>query len=174
MFPWLGAAWVAPFEYRVDVAKNTDFQTLSRIHQRCFARVWTVEEIESLAAQASVEVRVARRITRMAAPMVGFAIIRSVVDEAEILTIGVDPAHRRRGIALTLMTEALERLPMQGVRRLLLEVSATNDTALKLYRGLGFREIGRRTDYYRHEADVGGEGELPHASTALVFERDLT
>ena len=78
----------------------------------------------------------------------GFLLARAASDEAEILTLAVDPAHRRQGIARDLVTCALGACPDLGAARLFLEVAADNPAALALYDSLGFAEIGRRKRYY--------------------------
>ncbi|HAX40959.1 MAG TPA: ribosomal protein S18-alanine N-acetyltransferase [Bryobacteraceae bacterium] len=75
-----------------------------------------------------------------------FLVIRQTApDEAEILNIAVDPAHRRRGLARRLLAAAF-RQP----RTFFLEVRQSNIAAQALYRSLGFHVCGRRPGYYRH------------------------
>ena len=78
----------------------------------------------------------------------GYLLASEVVGEGELLTIGVHPAVRRRGIAHRLM-EALEcHWQTNQVSRGFLEVRADNTPARSLYRTRGWRETGRRSDYY--------------------------
>lgn len=69
--------------------------------------------------------------------------------DAEILTLGVLPALRRRGIGRTLLDAAAGQVRQAGAARLLLEVAANNDAATSLYRQAGFRPLSRRRHYYR-------------------------
>jgi len=78
----------------------------------------------------------------------GFLVGRTVADEFEILNMAVSPAHRRRGIGARLVTEALAWSRTSGARRAYLEVRSSNEAAISLYAGHGFREKGRRTGYY--------------------------
>ncbi|OSQ40346.1 GNAT family N-acetyltransferase [Thalassospira mesophila] len=93
----------------------------------------------------------------------GFVLVQTVVGEAEINTIVVGPAARRRGVGNILMENVFSHLQKQGVERLLLEVACDNEAAIALYRKSGFAEIGRRRGYYRRN---GGP-----AMDALVMER---
>lgn len=68
--------------------------------------------------------------------------------EAEIQNLAVRPAYRRRGIAKELVRELLVEWVTQGVFKVFLEVRQSNSAAIKLYEGLGFRQIGRRKAYY--------------------------
>jgi len=85
---------------------------------------------------------------------IGFLIVRAAADEAELLTIGVLPDHRKRGAGQALLREAAGRLRPGGARRLFLEVEETNGPALALYRGLGAVPVGRRPRYYENGADA--------------------
>lgn len=84
----------------------------------------------------------------------GFALTRMILDEAELLLIGVVPEHRRRGIAQSLLDATMETARAKGVRHLHLEVRQGN-CAIELYNRNGFHQVGRRRDYYR-----GGDGSL--------------
>jgi ribosomal-protein-alanine N-acetyltransferase len=67
------------------------------------------------------------------------------LDVVEVLRIAVTPAERGTGIGGQLMTAALARC---AGRTVLLEVAASNESAVGLYRGFGFEEISRRRGYY--------------------------
>jgi ribosomal-protein-alanine N-acetyltransferase len=84
----------------------------------------------------------------------GFALARTVVDESELLLLGVRPAFRSRGIGGALVQRTQAVALASGARILHLEVRQGND-ALRLYNRIGFQEVGRRHGYYR-----GGDGQL--------------
>ncbi|MBC04817.1 ribosomal protein S18-alanine N-acetyltransferase [Thalassospira sp.] len=93
----------------------------------------------------------------------GFVLMQTVLDEAEINTITVDPDARRMGVGRALLDAVTDRLQECGVNRILLEVAVDNDGAIALYRQNGFSEVGRRKGYY---ARAGGR-----KVDALVLER---
>lgn len=95
----------------------------------------------------------------------GFVLIQTVLDEAEINTIVVAKEARKQGVARKLLSAVFDRLREEGVGRLLLEVAEDNAPAITLYRQLGFDEIGRRKNYYRRKSG--------RAVDALVMERGL-
>jgi len=78
----------------------------------------------------------------------GFAMVRSVADEAELLLLAVDPACRRRGIASALMRAVIAEAQAGGIADLHLEVRAGNE-AVNLYVAQGFAKVGERRGYYR-------------------------
>jgi len=79
---------------------------------------------------------------------VGFAICRLVVDEAEILSIGVRFEKRRLGRGRELLSALLAEARMRGASTAVLEVAECNEPAQSLYRVFGFVRVGRREDYY--------------------------
>ncbi|VAW15518.1 Ribosomal-protein-S18p-alanine acetyltransferase [hydrothermal vent metagenome] len=85
----------------------------------------------------------------------GFAIVRAVGDEAEILTLAVSPQYRRRGLGRTLVAAILAHGSARGCARIFLEVAEDNRAAHDLYHGQGFELVGRRAGYYRR---AGGPG----------------
>ncbi len=94
----------------------------------------------------------------------GFALCRIVLDEAELLLIGVRPAFRRIGLGRSLLANVEQTAKARGAACLHLEVRDGNP-AIELYRHHGFAETGRRKDYYR-----GREGRIFDAlSLSLSF-----
>lgn len=86
---------------------------------------------------------------------VGFALGQVVGEEAELLTLGVIPAARRKGHSRLLLEAVLAETACRGAERLVLEVSAHNLKARRLYAQAGFEAVGRRRNYYR---DRDGRG----------------
>ena len=85
-------------------------------------------------------------------PDEGLLLIRQAADEAEIFTIGVAPAARRKGVARTLLETAAIALAALKVERLLLEVAVDNLPAQRFYSSEGFKTVGRRPGYYKRGA----------------------
>ncbi len=95
----------------------------------------------------------------------GLVLVRVAADEAEILTIGVVPDARCRGLGGELALAAAARAGAAGATRLFLEVAEDNTAARALYARLGFAGVGRRPGYY---ARPDGP-----AVAALVLARSL-
>lgn len=79
---------------------------------------------------------------------IGFVIVTRSGDDAELLRIGVVPAHRRGGAARELMAHALSQAARTGATSLFLEVETTNTGALALYEEAGFTRLSQRANYY--------------------------
>lgn len=95
---------------------------------------------------------------------VGMVLARAAAQEAEILSIGVIPAARGKGVGAALLDAAIEWAKKHGIVELFLEVADVNFAARKLYDGAGFVACARRPGYY---ASSGG------AYDAIVMRRDI-
>lgn len=112
---------------------------LVALHARTFDAPWSEAEFSALLGQPGV--LAIHRET-------GFLLLRVVADEAEILTLAVDPGARRQGIGRALVAEAAAAAAAAGAVRLFLEVAEDNAGARGLYHGAGFTQAGRRRGYY--------------------------
>jgi ribosomal-protein-alanine N-acetyltransferase len=68
--------------------------------------------------------------------------------EADILTVGVMPDHRGKGIAKALMALITEWAKAQGTTAMMLEVKVDNSEAIGLYESLGYSKLNIRKDYF--------------------------
>ena len=84
----------------------------------------------------------------------GMALVRVAYDEAELLTLAVQPDSRRRGLGRALLRAAMAAARHQGARSMVLEVSVHNAAARPLYADAGFVEVGQRPRYYADGADA--------------------
>ncbi len=89
--------------------------------------------------------------TKSAQDLTGFALGRVVLDEAELLTLVVDPDLWRQGIGGACLAAFEAEAQRLGANRAFLEVAATNDPARNLYIRHGWAETGIRRGYYRHK-----------------------
>ena len=115
------------------------FENLSNLHKKCFPnKPWSADDFRDL-KQSGCEIIMSEN---------GFIVYRIAVDEAEIITIGVNPEKRRLGIAAAMIGIIEKTLKSQGVKKIFLEVSSTNIPAQKLYENTGFKKVGIRPKYY--------------------------
>jgi len=98
----------------------------------------------------------------------GFILGRMVADEAELLDLAVSEEYRRQGEGRALLAEMLRRFAESGVSRVFLEVRESNRGAMGFYERMGFRQSGRREDYYREPREAALVYEKNEQSTRLV------
>jgi ribosomal-protein-alanine N-acetyltransferase len=82
-------------------------------------------------------------------------------DVAEIDMLAVHPSARRSGLGRELLDAWEGDVRTRGARKVWLDVRPSNDAALRLYQGAGYRQTGRRPGYYHDGED------------ALLLERTL-
>lgn len=115
-----------------------------RLEQACFSAPWSENAIRSeLTNPLSLWI-----VAEEAENVVGYIGSQSVLGEADVMNVAVDPAYRRNGVGEKLVNALIDRLRGNGVHCLTLEVRASNDAAIRLYDKLGFVQVGRRPGYY--------------------------
>ena len=102
--------------------------------------------MESLLESASRGIAL---VAELDGSVAGILVGRAAADEFEILNLAVGKEWRRRGMGARLVEAALDRARSTGTKQVYLEVRASNRPAIALYEGIGFRECGRRPNYYR-------------------------
>src|SRR5580700_297116 len=113
------------------------------VHAAGFAHPWPEDAIAALLSDASTIGSAA--LDPSTNRLRGFALSRLAADEAEILTIAVDPGWRHRGVGRDLMREHLQRAALAGAKALFLEVDADNAPAIALYHRFNFVKVGERS-----------------------------
>jgi [ribosomal protein S18]-alanine N-acetyltransferase len=128
-----------------------DLPVLTELHAACFMsprdQPWTQRSFAEVLQMPGAGARIAA----VGPEPVGFAVVRVVADEAELLLIGIHPEHRRAGYGRSLLDHLVAALRAAGAARLFLEVAETNQAATAFYRDAGFEPVGRRAKYYEGE-----------------------
>ena len=86
--------------------------------------------------------------------LVGFAVMQTVLDESELLTIGIMPEFQGRGLGKSLLSASLSEVKKRGAKKCFLEVRVSN---LSLYEKTGFKKTGIRKNYYAKTAVLPAE-----------------
>jgi ribosomal-protein-alanine N-acetyltransferase len=83
------------------------------------------------------------------AALAGFALALALGEEAEIVSLGVLPEHRRCGIGSALLDAICGEARLRSAERVVLEMASDNEAASAFYSGRGFTVVGLRRNYYR-------------------------
>lgn len=94
----------------------------------------------------------------------GFVLARDLGGEVEVLSIGVLPQWRRRGIGRGLIDAVIAHAESAGIGSIVLEVATQNEAARRLYAAFGFVQVGRRPRYYR---------QMGAGADALILRRGI-
>lgn len=103
-------------------------------------------------------------VGRVGDAVVGFALIRTIAGEAELLLLAVAPEARRRGHGRAILDRCIAIAEQDGAEIMFLEVREGND-AIALYRSAYFEQYNCRRDYY-----LGSDGKR---RSALSFRRRI-
>lgn len=132
-------------------AVEADLREIVAIERSCFADPWSEESFRRLLPghPAIFQVLVLPPDNNVAGYVIAFAI----GGDAELLNIAIEPQSRGKGFAGQMLDALLIDLGGRGVKAAFLEVRESNRAALGLYGSRGFREIGRRKNYYRRPVE---------------------
>jgi ribosomal-protein-alanine N-acetyltransferase len=162
--------------YYLETMRSEDVPEVSHVERRCFTNPWPESayrrELKNPAANYYIVLRVhepqaeprpedresngrrfflpliRRAEPKSPDPIVGFAGMWLLYDEAHVTTIAVAPEHRGRGLGELLLIALFEEAINRGAEWLTLEVRVTNTPAQTLYEKYGFTRQGLRRRYY--------------------------
>ena len=129
------------------VPMNADhLESLERLERICFSRPWSrkmlAEELENQCAAFLVAE------DAVTGDVLGYAGLLVAADEGYITNVAVFPEYRRRGVAAQLLSVFENFARGSHLAFLTLEVRPSNTAAIALYESFGFRQAGRRKNYY--------------------------
>ena len=128
---------------------SSDLDDVMRVMEAAFGRTygeaWTRSQCAGILPMAGVTLTVAR--DSRGGEALGFALTRSVADDAELLLLAVLPDRRREGIGRRLLDEFVSKARRGGATRVHLEVRDGNP-AIAMYSAAGFSAAGCRRNYY--------------------------
>ena len=152
----------APDDVLLRAMSSDDLPQVLELERATFSMAWTEATFRGLLRRRDVSALVAEAAGRIA----GYAVCWFVREQGELANIAVAPERRGQGLGARLLVESLARMEEKGVRQVYLEVRESNRAAQRFYDGFGFRQVGRRRNYYvkpREDAlvlyrELGGAG----------------
>ena len=128
------------------VPMNADhLDEVAELERICFSTPWSrnmlAEELDNLLSAFLVALDDSGKV-------VGYAGVQVILDEGYITNVAVRPECRRQGIAGKLLQVFLDFAKANHLAFLTLEVRPSNTPAVALYEKNGFKEVGRRPNYY--------------------------
>ncbi|MDD5056243.1 MAG: ribosomal protein S18-alanine N-acetyltransferase [Sideroxydans sp.] len=122
---------------------EADLDAVLKIEREVHAHPWTLGNFsDALRSQYQC------KVLELDKQILGFALLMLAVDEAELLDIAVAARFQHQGWGRTLLDEMMALARSRNMRRMVLEVRASNAAAIALYRKAGFANIGLRRAYY--------------------------
>ena len=128
----------------------TDVNTIKNNLISDFDNFWTYQILkEELESENSSYL-----IARMNDEIIGFAGIKVVLDEADIMNIVIKKNYRNQGIGTLLLENLISLAKKLNLKSLSLEVSEKNLPAIHLYQKFGFESLGVRKNYYQDKNGI--------------------
>jgi ribosomal-protein-alanine N-acetyltransferase len=132
-------------------ARLTDMDAVAELERISFPVPWKREFFASEVGQAH---RFNRVVRAPGGILAGYVFCAFAGGEIHVNKIAVDPLYRRRGVARLLMKDVLEFAARIAAEEIYLEVRPSNFPARNFYMALGFRDVGRRPQYYADGEDA--------------------
>jgi [ribosomal protein S18]-alanine N-acetyltransferase len=148
----------AALDIRVEPMRKRHLRSVLRIEARLPHVGWSLGLYLSELAVRDGRIYLVARADNV---VVGFAGALLVENEAHVTTISVDPAWQARRIATRMLLVLVRRALERDTEAMTLEVRASNEAAIRLYRRFGFAPAGIRENYY---SDVGEDALIMWAS----------
>jgi ribosomal-protein-alanine N-acetyltransferase len=131
-----------------------DIDAVVEIDQRSFNSPWPRQSFEFEVSKSDAAHSWIAEINKYGQKkIVGMAVFWLLVDQAHLATIAVHENYRRMGIAGQIIRTALVKLKNLGALSAMLEVREGNLAAQVLYSQFGFKNIGKRANYYRDNGE---------------------
>lgn len=123
---------------------QTHVSRIAALEKLCFSAPWSENSVASeLENPWSLWL-----VEEQDGKVLGYAGSQMSPPEADMMNLAVAPEARRQGLGKNLMEALCTALKEKNIEGLSLEVRASNEAAIALYKKLGFAQTGRRKEYY--------------------------
>lgn len=133
-----------PLHFEVLPINASHLDAVAELEAACFAEPWSVNSLRLLLSDAATGF-----VALHEGQPIAYGGMLWAPDEGQITNIAVHPDFRRRGCARAILLALMQAADQRGAQELSLEVRASNEAAIALYRAEGFFEAGRRRNFYR-------------------------
>lgn len=133
----------------ISMASYDDARRIADIELHCFSLPWSENAIlESMQQNNYIFLK-----AEINDEIVGYIGFYYSFDEGDITNIAVRDIYRRQGIGESLIYALIEECKNRKINSIMLEVRISNDSAINLYRKIGFGEIGIRKKFYERPVE---------------------
>lgn len=129
----------------VRTMRPDDVPVVVAIEADTFSSPWQEDTFTGLLGRPGVELLV---MEGGRDGVIGYAVLWCVLEQGELANVALTSKWRGRGLGRQLVGRVLDVARERGVKKIFLEVRASNDRAFDIYRSFGFTEVGVRRNYY--------------------------
>jgi len=130
--------------YMIRPAEGSDAAGVYAVEKECFPDPYPAVLLDDLIEKEQSRFFVAVEHGKI----IGYTVATSDGTDGHIVSVAVDPRHRRRGIGRALLWTVTKKLTEEGVAEIHLEVRKGNAAGISFYEGMGFRRISEIKHYY--------------------------
>jgi ribosomal-protein-alanine N-acetyltransferase len=156
------AAESAHLLYVLEPMFEGDLSAVIAIEEESFSNPWTRESFLHEINKNPYSLPKVARTTDERAEVAGYCVNWRVFEHFHVQNIAVHPRHRGKGLGRYMMEQTLNEAREAGALDATLEVRESNTSAQKLYVSLGFKEAGKRRNYYSRPRE-----------DAILYRKDL-
>jgi ribosomal-protein-alanine N-acetyltransferase len=126
-----------------------DCSKAALLHQQAFYKGWTEKDFKDFIDDPLIY---GLKITKNDV-LTSIILWQEVGNEAEILTLIVDPTYQNQGLAGLLLKTLMTHLVRKNISQIFLEVAEDNEVAHYFYKKNGFHLLNKRPQYYKREGN---------------------
>lgn len=128
----------------IEKMQSSHLEQVAEIEKKSFVHPWSIESLKAELYKDDSYFFVAIADEKI----VGYMGFNTVLDEAYVANVAVLPQYRGQGIGRALVNHACVLCREMNMSFITLEVRSSNLPAISLYQSIGFKEVGRRKNFY--------------------------
>jgi ribosomal-protein-alanine N-acetyltransferase len=128
---------------------QSDCSKAALLHQQSFYKGWTEKDFKDFIDDPLIY---GLKVTKDDV-LTSIILWREVGNEAEILTLIVDPTYQKQGQATLLLKTLMTHLVHKNISQIFLEVAEDNEGAHYFYKNHSFQLLNKRPKYYKREGN---------------------
>lgn len=123
-----------------------DLQQVEQIEKESFSMPWSQQGFKDALELEDTQLMVIEQDGKI----IGYTCMYISFNEGEITNVAVSKELRGLGLGKELMKATLDNAVNRNVDRVVLEVRVSNQSAIGLYKSMGYEELGIRKNFYEH------------------------
>ncbi|MBV6625683.1 MAG: ribosomal protein S18-alanine N-acetyltransferase [Rivularia sp. (in: Bacteria)] len=136
------------FELKIQSLAWEHLSLIVELDKTCFNGLWSKEAYQRELDSPNSELK-GLFSPKTGEKLLGMGCFWSILEEAHITILAVDPQYHRQGMGAALLYSLINTARDRSLERATLEVRASNQSAISLYEKFGFQIAGRRRRYYK-------------------------
>lgn len=137
-------------EINIRFYSDADAPHIAELEKECFADPWSQNAITEAAKYGTIFL-----LAEQDGKILGYLGMKPILDEGYISNVAVTSSARGKGIGSALLEKLTSYAKENGIKTISLEVRPSNAPAIALYEKFGYKQVGRRKNFYSHPTEDG-------------------